>query len=218
MESYSEFSSNRNGNHKKAEKIRSRVWGLNEWVKGIHRTSRAVVVGNLGVMNISPNLSSRQTLPIRFLRKNKHFFPFKSGGMLTSSNPYCYSIKKIFVRRLLKYEVIWNWKYLIFHIISLIKQSVIKNKSQVASEGSPKVMTTRRLLTFLGVPNTWQILKISSTSLVPGKSGLNVYSSAIILPTAHMSMGELYTEDLSKTSGARYLWKQKAVWGKGFPG
>lgn len=64
-----------------------------------------------------------------------------------------------------------------------------------------------RVLTFLGVPKTWQILKISSTSLVPGKSGLNVYSSAIILPTAHISMGELYTEDLNKTSGARYLWK-----------
>ena len=48
-----------------------------------------------------------------------------------------------------------------------------------------------RVLTFLGVPKTWQILKISSTSLVPGKSGLNVYSSAIILPTAHTSMGEL---------------------------
>lgn len=64
------------------------------------------------------------------------------------------------------------------------------------------------ILTFLGVPKTWQILKISSTSLVPGKSGLSVYSSAIILPTAHTSMGELQAEDLNKTSGARYLCKE----------
>ena len=45
--------------------------------------------------------------------------------------------------------------------------------------------------TFLGVPSTWQILKIVSISLAPGKSGRRVYTSAMIQPTAQMSMGEL---------------------------
>lgn len=45
--------------------------------------------------------------------------------------------------------------------------------------------------TFLGVPNTWQILKIVSISLAPGKSGRRVYTSAMMQPTAQMSMGEL---------------------------
>lgn len=52
-------------------------------------------------------------------------------------------------------------------------------------------MSSSKSLTFFGVPNTWQILKISSTSLVPGKRGLSVYSSAMMLPTAHISIGEL---------------------------
>lgn len=30
------------------------------------------------------------------------------------------------------------------------------------------------VITFFGVPNTWQILKMVSTSLEPGKSGLRV--------------------------------------------
>lgn len=47
------------------------------------------------------------------------------------------------------------------------------------------------LHTFDGVPRTLQILKISSISLLPGNSGLSVYSSAMMQPTAQMSMGEL---------------------------
>lgn len=47
------------------------------------------------------------------------------------------------------------------------------------------------LITFLGVPSTWQILKIVSISLAPGKSGRSVYTSAMMQPTAQMSMGEL---------------------------
>lgn len=46
-------------------------------------------------------------------------------------------------------------------------------------------------VTFFGVPSTWQILKIVSISLAPGKSGLRVYTSAMMQPTAHTSMGEL---------------------------
>ena len=45
--------------------------------------------------------------------------------------------------------------------------------------------------TFFGVPKTWQILKMVSISLEPGKRGLRVYSSAMMQPTAHWSMGEL---------------------------
>lgn len=48
-----------------------------------------------------------------------------------------------------------------------------------------------RVVTFFGVPNTWQILKMVSISLAPGKSGLRVYTSAMMQPTAQMSMGEL---------------------------
>jgi len=40
-----------------------------------------------------------------------------------------------------------------------------------------------------GVPRTEQILNNSSISEFPGKSGLNVYSSAVMHPTAQMSMG-----------------------------
>lgn len=47
------------------------------------------------------------------------------------------------------------------------------------------------IVTFFGVPNTWQILKIVSISLAPGKSGRRVYTSAMMQPTAQMSMGEL---------------------------
>lgn len=47
------------------------------------------------------------------------------------------------------------------------------------------------IITFFGVPSTWQILKIVSISLAPGKSGRRVYTSAMIQPTAHTSMGEL---------------------------
>lgn len=57
----------------------------------------------------------------------------------------------------------------------------------------------------MGVPKTEHILNISSTSLVPGNSGLEVYISAIIQPTAHRSIGELYAVERSNTSGARYL-------------
>lgn len=46
-------------------------------------------------------------------------------------------------------------------------------------------------ITFFGVPNSWQILKMVSISLAPGKSGLRVYTSAMMQPTAQMSMGEL---------------------------
>lgn len=60
-------------------------------------------------------------------------------------------------------------------------------------------------LVCVGEPITAQILNISSVSLVPGKRGLNVNSSAIIAPTAHMSIGELYVVLRSKTSGALYL-------------
>lgn len=42
-----------------------------------------------------------------------------------------------------------------------------------------------------GVPITEHILNISSISLLPGNKGLNVYSSAIIQPTAQMSIGLL---------------------------
>lgn len=45
--------------------------------------------------------------------------------------------------------------------------------------------------TLAGVPSTDVTLNISSTSLLPGNSGLSVYNSAIIHPTAHMSIGEL---------------------------
>ena len=47
------------------------------------------------------------------------------------------------------------------------------------------------LFTESGVPSTEHILKISSTSLEPGKRGLNVYISAVMQPTAQRSMGEL---------------------------
>lgn len=56
----------------------------------------------------------------------------------------------------------------------------------------------------VGVPSTWQTLKISSTSDDPGNNGRNVYSSAMIAPTAQRSTGELYLSDRSSTSGARY--------------
>lgn len=46
-------------------------------------------------------------------------------------------------------------------------------------------------ITFFGVPNTWQILKIVSISLAPGKRGRRVYTSAMMQPTAQTSMGEL---------------------------
>ena len=36
-----------------------------------------------------------------------------------------------------------------------------------------------------------QILKISSNSLDPGKRGLKVYTSAMMQPMAHISIGEL---------------------------
>jgi len=57
----------------------------------------------------------------------------------------------------------------------------------------------------VGVPSTDVTLNISSTSLLPGNKGRSVYNSAIIHPTAHMSIGELYPVDLRRTSGARYL-------------
>lgn len=47
------------------------------------------------------------------------------------------------------------------------------------------------VITFFGVPNTWQILKIVSISLAPGKRGRRVYTSAMMQPTAQTSMGEL---------------------------
>ena len=47
------------------------------------------------------------------------------------------------------------------------------------------------LHTFDGVPRTLHTLKISSISLLPGNSGLSVYSSAMMQPTAQMSIGEL---------------------------
>lgn len=46
-------------------------------------------------------------------------------------------------------------------------------------------------ITFFGVPNTWQILKMVSISLAPGKRGRRVYTSAMMQPTAQTSMGEL---------------------------
>ena len=67
------------------------------------------------------------------------------------------------------------------------------------------MLPSNQISTFVGVPSTEQILKISSTSLVPGKSGLSVYTSAMMQPTAHRSIGELYVVDRSNTSGARYL-------------
>ena len=47
------------------------------------------------------------------------------------------------------------------------------------------------LFTCVGVPNTEHILNIWSTSLEPGNKGRNVYSSAMMVPTAQISMGEL---------------------------
>lgn len=47
------------------------------------------------------------------------------------------------------------------------------------------------MITFLGVPRTEHILKIWSISELPGNRGLKVYNSAIIQPTAQISMGEL---------------------------
>ena len=61
----------------------------------------------------------------------------------------------------------------------MVLQKVSKNKNMFT------------LHTFDGVPRTLQILKISSISLLPGNSGLSVYSSAIMQPTAQISMGEL---------------------------
>ena len=55
-----------------------------------------------------------------------------------------------------------------------------------------------------GVPMTEQILNISSISELPGNKGRNVYSSAMIQPTAQMSMGAEYIVERSRTSGARY--------------
>jgi len=46
-------------------------------------------------------------------------------------------------------------------------------------------------ITLSGVPIIEHILNISSISLVPGNNGLNVYSSAIIQPMAHISIGLL---------------------------
>ena len=46
-------------------------------------------------------------------------------------------------------------------------------------------------LTLVGVPSTEQILKSWSTSLLPGKRGRKVYTSAMMQPTAHRSTGEL---------------------------
>ena len=48
-----------------------------------------------------------------------------------------------------------------------------------------------RKQTFDGVPRTASILNIVSISLLPGKSGLSMYNSAIMQPTAHTSIGEL---------------------------
>lgn len=50
---------------------------------------------------------------------------------------------------------------------------------------------TSHWCTLVGVPRTEQSLNSSSTSLAPGNSGLNVYTSAMMQPTAHRSMGEL---------------------------
>ena len=47
------------------------------------------------------------------------------------------------------------------------------------------------LCTLVGEPRTEQILKIWSTEPVPGNSGLKLYTSAMMEPTAQMSMGEL---------------------------
>ena len=55
-----------------------------------------------------------------------------------------------------------------------------------------------------GVPMTEHILNISSISELPGNSGRKVYSSAMMQPTAHMSMGAEYIVERSRTSGARY--------------
>ena len=55
-----------------------------------------------------------------------------------------------------------------------------------------------------GVPMTEQILKISSISELPGKSGRNVYNSAMMHPTAHMSIGAEYMVERRRTSGALY--------------
>ena len=45
--------------------------------------------------------------------------------------------------------------------------------------------------TLVGVPNTAVILNSVSISLLPGKSGLKVYVSYMMHPTAHRSMGLL---------------------------
>ena len=42
-----------------------------------------------------------------------------------------------------------------------------------------------------GVPMTEQILNTSSISELPGKSGRNVYNSAMMQPTAQMSIGQV---------------------------
>ena len=55
----------------------------------------------------------------------------------------------------------------------------------------PNVNDDNRRLTFDGVPRTVDTLKSWSISLLPGKMGRSVYSSAMMQPSAHTSMGEL---------------------------
>lgn len=62
-----------------------------------------------------------------------------------------------------------------------------QSRELLASAHEPLV----HVITFFGVPNTWQILKIVSISLAPGKRGRRVYTSAMMQPTAQTSMGEL---------------------------
>lgn len=55
-----------------------------------------------------------------------------------------------------------------------------------------------------GVPITEQILNTSSISELPGNRGRKVYNSAMMQPTAQISMGAEYMVDRKRTSGARY--------------
>lgn len=57
----------------------------------------------------------------------------------------------------------------------------------------------------VGVPITALIFINMSASLDPGNNGRNMHSSAMIAPTAQLSVGELYVVDRNNTSGARYL-------------
>ncbi|KAF3857968.1 hypothetical protein F7725_011169 [Dissostichus mawsoni] len=89
-------------------------------------------------------------------------------------------------------HVVLREKYLLKRLVQ--KTGCISGMSLISVIASLLAFGIRDLRlvgTHFGKRKFIEILKISSTSLFPGNRGLRVYSSAMMHPTAQMSMGEL---------------------------